>query len=80
LYTIFEVIRGLSCDDSQSLLLMLTRHSLIESMVLDMGLTCFEQYHSCAVLVGGAVKCWGNNLDGQVMSSIMFLSLFAVLV
>jgi hypothetical protein len=54
---------------------MLARRSLIESMVLDVGLTCFEQYHSCAVLVGGAVKCWGNNGGGQVMSSIIFLFL-----
>ncbi len=28
-------------------------------------LTC-AQFHSCAVLVGGAVKCWGRNNNGQI--------------
>jgi hypothetical protein len=25
------------------------------------------QSHTCAVLVGGAVRCWGHNENGQVM-------------
>jgi hypothetical protein len=25
------------------------------------------QSHTCAVLVGGAVRCWGHNQNGQVM-------------
>jgi hypothetical protein len=28
---------------------------------------CVMQLHSCAVLVGGAVRCWGYNYYGQVM-------------
>ena len=28
---------------------------------------CLLQSHTCAVLVGGAVRCWGRNDYGQVM-------------
>ena len=31
------------------------------------------QYHSCALLQGGAVKCWGYNGHGEVMPSFVFL-------
>jgi hypothetical protein len=27
-----------------------------------------SQYHSCAVLSSGAVKCWGRNPSGQVIA------------
>ena len=29
-------------------------------------LTHWMQYYSCAVLMNGAVMCWGSNSDGQV--------------
>ncbi len=32
------------------------------------GLTQCLQHHSCAVLMGGALKCWGFNDYGQVLS------------
>ena len=28
---------------------------------------CVMQYHSCALLLSGAVRCWGYNGNGQVM-------------
>ena len=28
---------------------------------------CVMQYHSCALLLSGAVQCWGLNANGQVM-------------
>ncbi len=28
---------------------------------------CLLQLYTCAVLVGGAVRCWGYNFYGQVM-------------
>jgi hypothetical protein len=31
------------------------------------------QYHTCAVLVGGAVRCWGYNQHGQVMLLELFV-------
>jgi hypothetical protein len=30
------------------------------------GLMFILQAHSCAILVGGTVSCWGLNSDGQV--------------
>ena len=36
-------------------------------LVNDMISRCLLQYHTCAVLVGGAVRCWGYNSNGQVM-------------
>ena len=33
----------------------------------DMISRCLLQSHTCAVLVGGAVRCWGRNDYGQVM-------------
>ena len=30
-------------------------------------LTLAMQYHSCAVMSEGGMKCWGWNVDGQVM-------------
>ena len=31
------------------------------------------QSHTCAVLVGGAVRCWGYNINGQVMLLELFV-------
>ena len=39
----------------------------------DHKLTHTLQYHSCALLQGGAVKCWGFNGVGEVMPSFVFL-------
>jgi len=25
-----------------------------------------ERYHACAVMIGGTLKCWGDNVDGQL--------------
>jgi hypothetical protein len=33
---------------------------------------CVIQSHTCAVLVGGAVRCWGYNEYGQVMLLELF--------
>ena len=30
------------------------------------------QEHSCAVSSGGAVLCWGHNVNGQVMLFVVF--------
>jgi alpha-tubulin suppressor-like RCC1 family protein len=30
------------------------------------GVTASDGYHSCAVLQGGAVRCWGDNVSGQL--------------
>ena len=30
------------------------------------------QYHSCALLSGGTVSCWGDNSDGEVMLVVGF--------
>ena len=36
-------------------------------------LTHEMQHHSCAVTIGGGVKCWGYNGAGQVMSHVVIL-------
>ena len=36
-------------------------------LVNDMISRCVLQSHTCAVLVGGAVRCCGKNDNGQVM-------------
>jgi hypothetical protein len=33
------------------------------------------QHHSCALLMGGAVKCWGYNTNGEVITFEVFWSL-----
>ena len=44
-------------------------------LVNDMISRCLLQYHTCAVLVGGAVRCWGLNSVGQVMLLVFGLIL-----
>ena len=44
-------------------LTMRTRHWLISYWL---------QYHSCAILSSGTMKCWGSNGDGQVMIVALF--------
>ncbi len=39
------------------------------------GLTCCLQFHSCAVLRGGTVSCWGSNAYGQA-NHVLLLYLF----
>ena len=46
-----------------------TGHGLIQCL----------QHHSCAVLTGGALKCWGNNDHGQVLAfELLVLGFFDV--
>jgi hypothetical protein len=46
-------------------------HSIISRFVI--------QSHTCAVLVGGAVRCWGLNEYGQVMLLELFGELIMLL-
>ena len=27
---------------------------------------CSQFHHSCALLTGGAIKCWGSNINGRL--------------
>ncbi len=40
------------------------------------GLICSAQHHACALLIGGMLKCWGNNNHGEVMLFSMSISWF----
>ncbi len=37
------------------------------------------QFYTCAVLVGGAARCWGRNEYGQVMQKAMLYDCFMIL-